>query len=66
MQTNGCQEYNGTVRSFHAYGCQLNGETSAAGNNHGDASETSVKNITKTDRDIIRLIGQYLRNLGFM
>jgi hypothetical protein len=62
MQSNGCQEYNGTSHSSRMPSCQQNGDAIANG---GIAHNAAPKNLSRTDRDIIRLVGQYLKTLGF-
>ncbi|KAL5009252.1 hypothetical protein ScPMuIL_014833 [Solemya velum] len=61
--TNGCPSHNGVSEEI-ASTSQQNGTCSTYHN--GDlAEETSpVKAMTRTDQDIVRLIGQHLRGLG--
>lgn len=49
-------------------GCVQNGATAngAAENGHGEGSEmgTAAITLSETNQDIVRLIGQYLKNEG--
>lgn len=62
MQTNGCQDHcNGTSHLRTPTCQQLNGESATNG-----SSDCDTRHLSRTDIDIIRLVGQYLKNLGFV
>ncbi|XP_012942638.1 WD repeat-containing protein 26 isoform X2 [Aplysia californica] len=68
MQANGCSQHNGTTdsslvdpHSIRTSASTSNGAVTANGTMTGQNS----KNLSKTDQDIVRLIGQHLRGLGF-
>jgi len=69
MQANGCSDHNGTTgggrrsisNSPEISGSSSNGAVLSNGNN----KEHDLNILSKTDQDIVRLIGQHLRGLGF-
>ena len=64
MQANGCSELNNGNANGNGIG---NGtEHSKASTSNGvDLTNGTSKDLSKTDQDIVRLIGQHLRGLGF-
>ena len=68
MQTNGCPEHNANGET-DPFNSQINGACAADGVSNGDLNcendrLSPAKPMSQTDKDIVRLIGQHLRNLG--
>ncbi|XP_013416632.1 WD repeat-containing protein 26 [Lingula anatina] len=67
MQANGCPQHNGEVAASTSSQVHQNGASLTLSNGQA-GTETSLarcpKVLTKSDRDIVRLIGQHLRGLG--
>ncbi|XP_046579884.1 WD repeat-containing protein 26-like isoform X1 [Haliotis rubra] len=63
---NGCQQHNGDTTEEIASTSQQNGACSATNGilSSETERETSMKSMSRTDQDIVRLIGQHLRGLG--
>lgn len=64
MQTNGCAQHNGTT-DLHENGSSTQSTSNGAVTTNGSTQEQSGRNLSKIDQDIVRLIGQHLRGLGF-
>ncbi|KAK7473695.1 hypothetical protein BaRGS_00035092 [Batillaria attramentaria] len=65
MQANGCPQHNG--ESEEATTSQQNGLCPAATNGEifeNNSKSAAMKALSRTDQDIVRLIGQHLRGLG--
>lgn len=65
MQANGCPQHNG--ESEEATTSQQNGLCPSAANGEiieNNTKSAAMKALSRTDQDIVRLIGQHLRGLG--
>ncbi|CAH1791472.1 unnamed protein product [Owenia fusiformis] len=64
MQTNGCPQHNGESGPPPSTS-NVNGACATNGVANGETErQCTLKHISKTDQDIIRLIGQHLKGLG--